>query len=105
MEIFKFRSYKQLEGRSLDETVTELGKLAKNCQFANTDKKILTQVIQNCRSNTLRRRALRETDSTLDNLLKMGRALEMADAQASTMEHESVNHVNRDHKQPQNRQN
>ena len=104
MEIYKFRSYKQLEGQSLDEFGTELRKLAKNCQFANTDSEILTQVIQNCRSNRLCRRALREADTTLDNLLKMGRALEMADAQASTMERESVNHVKREHKQPQNRQ-
>lgn len=93
MEIYKFRSYKQLDGQSLDEFVTELRKLAKNCQFANTDNEILTQVIQNCRSNRLRRRALREPDKTLDHILATGRALEMADAQALTMERETVNKV------------
>ena len=36
---------------------------------------------------------MREPDKTLDDLLTMGRALEMADAQASTMEHDSVNKV------------
>jgi len=93
MEIYKFRSYKQLDGQPLDEFVTELRKLAKNCQFANTDNEILTQVIQNCKSNRLRRRALREPDTTLDDLLTMGRALEMADAQALTMERDSVNKI------------
>jgi hypothetical protein len=48
----------------------------KNCQFANTDNEILTHVIQNCKSNRLRRRALKEPDKTLDDLLTMGRALE-----------------------------
>jgi hypothetical protein len=44
-------------------------------------------------SNRLRRRALREPDKTLDDLLTMGRALEMADAQSLTMERDSVNKV------------
>jgi hypothetical protein len=79
MEIYKFRSNKQLDGQPLDEFVIELRKLAKNCQFASTDNEILTEVIHNCKSNRLRRRALREPDKTLDDLLTMGRALEMAD--------------------------
>ena len=36
---------------------------------------------------------MREPDTTLDDLLTMGRALEMADAQALTMERDSVNEV------------
>ena len=40
MEIYNFRSYKQKEGQSLDEFVTELRKLAKNCEFTDTDKEI-----------------------------------------------------------------
>jgi hypothetical protein len=44
---------------------------------------------------------LREPDKTLNDLLTMGRALEMADAQASTMEHDSVNTVHTtQHSQP-----
>ena len=69
MEIYKFRCYKQLDGQSLDEFVTELRKLSKNCKFANIDSEILTQVIQNCKSNRLRRRALREPDKTLDDMV------------------------------------
>ena len=53
----------------------------------------MTQVIQNCKSNRLRRRALREPDKRLDDLLTMGRALEMDDAQSLTMERDSVNKV------------
>jgi hypothetical protein len=36
---------------------------------------------------------LREPDKALDDLLTMGRALEMADAQSLTMERDSVNKV------------
>jgi hypothetical protein len=43
----------------------------------------LTHVIQNCKSNRFRRRALKEPDNTLDDLLTMGRALEKADVIAS----------------------
>jgi hypothetical protein len=39
------------------------------------DNEILTHVIQNCKSNRLRRRALKEPDTTLDDLLTMGKAL------------------------------
>jgi len=92
MEIFKFRSCKQESGESLDEYVTKLRTLSKNCEFADTDKEILSQVIQHCRSVRLRRCALREPDKPLKDILDMGRTLEMADEHASSME-TSVNQV------------
>lgn len=91
MEVYKFRSYKQKECQSLDEFVIELRKLAKTCEFANVDNEILSQVIPNCKSNRLRRRALREPDTTLNDIVTHGRTLEMVDAQATEMERESVN--------------
>ena len=62
MEIYTFRNCKQKEGQTLDEYLTELRKLAKHCEFTDIDKEILSQLIQHCRSNQLRRRALREPD-------------------------------------------
>ena len=93
MEIYTFRSCKQTEGQSLDDFVTELRTLAKNCEFANVDKEILSQVIQHCKSNRLRRRALRETNKTLTDILDIGRSLELSEVHASVMERESVNKV------------
>jgi hypothetical protein len=52
--------------------IIDIYKLTNNCQFANTDNEILTQVIQNCKSNRLRRRALKEPDKILDDLLFNG---------------------------------
>ncbi|VDI83276.1 Hypothetical predicted protein [Mytilus galloprovincialis] len=90
MEVYKFRTHKQKEGQSLDEFVTELRNIAKTCEFTNVDKEILSQVIQNCKSNRLRRRALREPDKTLNDILTLGRTLEMADTQATEMERETT---------------
>ena len=52
IEIYNFRSYKQLEAQTIDEYVTELRTLAKNCAFADIDNEILQQVIQHGRSNS-----------------------------------------------------
>ena len=90
MEIYNFRSCKQNDQQSLDEFVTELRTLAKNCELANVDNEILQQVIQNCKSNQLRRRVLRE----LSDILTMGRMLGQSHRQAAAMESsEHVQHV------------
>ena len=95
-EVYNFRSCKQKSGQSLDEYVTELRQLTRACEFADNDKEILAQVIQNCSSQRLRRRALRETGKTLTDILDLGRSLEMSDVQAAQMERDEVHHnVNR----------
>ena len=88
MEIYTFPCHKQQEYQSLDEFVMELRTLAKNCEFENVDKEILQQVIQNCRSNQLRRRALREPEKGLRDILTLGRMLERSERQASAIETE-----------------
>ena len=76
--------------------MTELRKLAKNCEFTDTDKEILSQIIQNCRSNQLRRRALRESDKGLEDIIQLGRAMELSDTQAQAMERtETINKVSK----------
>lgn len=75
--------------------MTELRKLLKNCEFNDVDKEILSQLIQNCKSNQLRRRALRESDKGLQDILDLGRAMEISDTQAQAMERESTASVNK----------
>ena len=53
IEIFTFRSCKQKPNQTLDEFVTELRRLAKDCEFANVDAEILSQVIQHTLFDTL----------------------------------------------------
>lgn len=94
MSVYKFRNCKQSGTQTLDEYVTELRKLSKDCEFNDVNKEILSQIIQHCRSNRLRRRALRELDMTLQNLMDVGRAMEVAELQAQTMEEQCERSVN-----------
>ena len=72
MEIFNFRSCKQKSSQSLDDFVIELRTLSKTCEFANPEAEILSQVIQHCSSSRLRKRALREPDKSLTEILTLG---------------------------------
>lgn len=96
MDIYTFRNCKQKDEQSLDEFVTELRQLAKTCAFVNTDGEILSQVIQHCKSTRFRKRALREPDKSLAEILEIGRSLELIDQQAAKMERETVNKIGTD---------
>ena len=61
-------------------------------EFADNDEKILAQVIQNCSSHRLRRRALRETGKSLTDILDLRRSLERSDLQAAQMERDEGHH-------------
>eukprot|EP00794_Sanderia_malayensis_P000880 gene880-178_t len=67
--------------------------LSKQCQFPDADKELKEQIILNCTSNTLRKKALRE-DLDLTNLLKAGRALELSESKAKEVEHEQPERIN-----------
>ena len=59
------------------------------CEFTNVDFQIKTQIIQACTSQRLRRRALRESDISLADLLLYGRTLERSEQEAQSMERSS----------------
>ena len=80
-EVYNFRQAKQKDRETLDSFHTRLRSLAKTCDFANPDKEIKEQIILNCQSNPLRRKALQE-DLDLAGLMKAGRALELSEVQA-----------------------
>ena len=85
-EIFNFRKHKQNEIQTLDEFVTELRTLAKNCEFADIDSEILQQVILNSRSNRFQERALSEPTKGLEYILAIGRMMEQPDKPAPAVE-------------------
>ena len=82
------------DGETLNCFHTRLRSLAKTCDFANADKEIKVQIIFNCKSNSLRRKALRE-DFDLSSPMKAGRALELSEIQAKELENhdQTVNAV------------
>ena len=91
MEIYVFRSCKQKPDQTLEAYVTELRRLALTCSFPDTEQEILSQVIQHCSSQRLRRQALRNPDKNLNEIIILGRMLEQADQQARAMERDEVN--------------
>ena len=62
--------------------------LAMNREFADNDREIKTQIVQNCLSHKLRLRmkALQNPKLTLTQLLDAGKAMEMSKSQAETIE-------------------
>lgn len=72
-DIYKFRQSKQETGETIDTFHTRLRKLAETCEFEKTDNEIKSQIIQSCSSTRLRRRALRESEINLKQLLLLAR--------------------------------
>ncbi|KAK7933590.1 hypothetical protein WMY93_004486 [Mugilogobius chulae] len=94
-QVYLFRKAVQEPGENLDTYHTRLRILAKNCEFTDTTAEIKTQIIQSCSSSRLRRKALREPDLTLEDILNHGRACELSEMQATGMETGSVATVNK----------
>ena len=65
---------------------TRLKQLSLTCEFANVDREITSQIVQHGRSQRLRRKALADPTITLAKLLDMGKAMELADTQAASLE-------------------
>ena len=85
-EIYNFREAKQRADETLDEFHTRLRTLAKYCQFHETDFEIKMQIVCNGKSNRLRRKALRDSEYNLADMLIDGRKTEVSSAQAMGIE-------------------
>ncbi|XP_075555844.1 uncharacterized protein LOC142588176 [Dermacentor variabilis] len=80
------RQAKQSSEETVDQFQVRLRKLAATCEFANEEQEIVSQMIEGTNSAKLRRSALRERDVTLEKLMEIGRSLETAELQATSME-------------------
>uniref|UniRef100_H3A736 Gypsy retrotransposon integrase-like protein 1 n=1 Tax=Latimeria chalumnae TaxID=7897 RepID=H3A736_LATCH len=67
---------------------TRLRKLAMTCNFTDVDREIKSQIVQTCLSAKLRRRALGDSAITITKLIEIGKAMEVSEAQASSIERE-----------------
>lgn len=84
-QIYLFRKAAQERDEPIDKFSARLRQLAASCNFNDTNREIKTQIIHNCWSQQLRRKALRE-EMSLEDILAAGRSLEIADKNASDME-------------------
>ncbi|XP_006821563.1 uncharacterized protein LOC100367779 [Saccoglossus kowalevskii] len=101
-----FRQAKQKYGESTDQYHARLQLLVANCNYANPDEEVCTQIIEHCTSQRLRRRALRE-DMKLEDLLNFARTMEVSESHAADIEgnmHAStVNAISRGFKSKHNK--
>ena len=101
-EIYVFRNAKQEDTETVDQFCTRLRTLAATCEFTDIDRELHSQIIQNCQSQELRRRALRNPKMTLKELLALARTLEASEYQAADMtktnESTSVNAITKQFK-------
>ena len=74
-EVYVFRKAKQENGENISAFHTRLRQLAINCEFADNDREIKTQIVQNCLSHKLCMKALQNPELTLTQLLD---AMEMS---------------------------
>lgn len=87
-----FRQACQGPSESMDAYLTRLRNLIKSCEYpaAEVNFNLRDQIIEKCFSKKLRVRFLRERNLTLDNIVEMARAHEMAESQARQIEEDSV---------------
>ena len=85
-EVYVFRKAKQESDENISGFHTRLRRLAMTCEFADTDREIKAQIVQNCLSHKLRMKALQNPELTLTQLLDAGKAMEMSKSQANNIE-------------------
>ena len=83
-EKYVFSQAKQARNEQFDCFVNRLRVLAKNCGFVDKDSEIKSRIIQGCFSETLRIRALTE-NLDINELINLGRNMEVAKAQSSSI--------------------
>ena len=88
--VYNFRQAKQQRDESIDVYVTRLRNLAKVCEFNDSSLEIKHQIIQNCSSQSLRRKALKDDSLTLDQTIIEARSLELSNVQVKKIEGETV---------------
>jgi hypothetical protein len=105
-EVYMFRMAKQENAENISEFHTPLQQLAINCEFAENDREIKTQIVQNCLSDKLRMKALQNPELTLTQLLDAGKAMEMSKSQAETIEEkQTINKLSRKYTRRASKQN
>lgn len=105
-ERYVFRRAQQDPSESLDKYHTRLKQLAATCEFNDAPTEIKSQIILQCKSSQLRRRALRNPKLTLKELLDQGRAAETSETHASGMEQTqgTVNNIEKQWQNPRQNQ-
>ena len=85
-EEYHFRQAKQESDEDLMTFYTRLKQLSLTCQFGDPEREIKSQIILKGSSSKLRRKALSCPDMKLEEILREGKAMELAEQQARVVE-------------------
>ena len=86
MHIFQFRNMEQYDDETFDDYVARLKEKAKLCAFADINKEMCSQIIQRCKSKTVKKQALTKGNVKLEDVLKIGRVEENVKRQLKELE-------------------
>ena len=93
-EINRFRQCVQKPNETLDQYYSELLKLASSCNFHDINREIRTQIVHCGSSGRVRRKALREPNLSVTDLLDFARTADIAEKQAALIENVNHLHIN-----------
>ena len=83
---FKFFTYNQVNGQTIDEYVTELKSRCRHCEFGTLKESLIRdRIVAGIQDAKVRERLLRETDLSLDKAVSMCRASEATKKQVEEM--------------------
>ena len=90
----KFFSYKQIEGQSFSDYVTQLKLLSQDCEFLTLkDSLVVLMIICGVFDGKLKERMLRESDIDLDKAIKLGEAAEQTKKHVKQMKSEPEHEI------------
>jgi hypothetical protein len=94
---FKFFTYKQEDSQKFNNYLTEMKRLCSDCEFGNKETEILRDILViGLFNKRLQERLLRETDLTLEKVVKSCQNAELTHEQAKMMQKTVSNPSNRD---------
>ena len=83
---FKFFTYNQTNGQTIDEYVTELKSRSRHCEFGTLKESLIRdRIVAGIQDAKVRERLLRETDLSLDKAISICRASEATKKQVEEM--------------------
>ena len=87
---YKFLTYKQKEGQSFDEFMTQLKKLSRDCEFGERKNSLIKDIVViDVTDDSLRERMLREPNLTLERATALGQSAEQMKIHAKELKQEA----------------
>ena len=86
---YKFLTYKQKEGQSFDESMTQLKKLSSDCEFGELKNSLIKDIVLiGFTDDSLRKRMLREPNLTLERAIAFGQSAKQTKIHAKELKQE-----------------